>query len=50
MSYNKFIEKCEIFYNNKKFTETTFKAENLYEDLIIKNAKLLFGERSIYIA
>jgi len=38
-----------IFYNNKKFTEATFKAENLYEDLIIKNAKLLFGERSIYI-
>ena len=38
-----------IFYNNKKFTEATFNAENLYEDLITKNAKLIFGEKSIYI-
>jgi len=38
-----------IFYNNKKFTEEIFNAEKLYEELITKNAKLIFGEKSIYI-
>jgi predicted transport protein len=38
-----------VFYNSNKFREFDYSQEKDFEDVIIKNAKLLFGSSTIYI-